>query len=161
MAMLHSTPTYSASFTQSSSSVDGLSVFEHFEGPASVKGSVSTMVSSSNKLPKDNNPLHCDAVIVTGTLYKTHKLYCIILFIVLALVSKHNQHTQSTPTVSININLHTVPKDFACRKLMKFHYHQLHTKNKVTWIHFYRNLSHCFKTREFKKKKTYAVVKIL
>lgn len=93
MAKLQSTPTYSASFSQSSSSVDGSSVFERLEGPASVKGSLSTMVSSSNKQPKDNNPLHCDAVTVTGTINKTHKLYCIILFTVLAFVSKPNQHT--------------------------------------------------------------------
>lgn len=62
MAKLQSTPTYSANFTQRSSSVNGSSVFERFEGPASVKGSLSTMVSSSNKQPKDNNLLHCDAV---------------------------------------------------------------------------------------------------
>jgi len=93
MAKLKSTPTYSASFTQRSSSGDGSSVFKRFEGPASVKASLNIMVSSSNKQPKDNNPLHCDAVTATGTLHKTHKLYCIILFTVLAFVSKPNQHT--------------------------------------------------------------------
>jgi hypothetical protein len=92
MAMLQSTTTYSANVTQRSSSGDGSSVFERFEGPASVKGSL-TMVSSSNKEPKDNNQLSCDAVTVTGTLYKTHKLHCIILFTVLAFLSKPNQHT--------------------------------------------------------------------
>jgi hypothetical protein len=65
--MFQSTPTYSASFTQRSSSVDGSSVFERFEGPASVKESLRIMVSSSNKQPRDNNPLHCDAVTVTST----------------------------------------------------------------------------------------------
>jgi len=93
MAKLQFTPTYSASFTQRSSSVDGTSVFERFEGPGSVESFLSAMVSSSNKQPKDNNPLPCDAVTVTGTLYKTQKLYCIILFTVLAFVSKPNQHT--------------------------------------------------------------------
>jgi hypothetical protein len=93
MAKLKSTCTYSASFTQGSTSVDGSGVFERFEGPASVNGSLSTMVSSSNKQPKDNNPLHRDAVTVTDTLHKTHTLYCTILVTVLAFVSKPNQHT--------------------------------------------------------------------
>jgi len=93
MAKLQSTHTYSASFTQRSSSVDGTSIFERFVGPASVEGSHSTIFSSSNKQPKNNNLLPCDAVTVTGTLYKTHKLYCIIQFTVLAFVSKPNQHT--------------------------------------------------------------------
>lgn len=93
MAKLQSICTYSASFPQRSSSVDGSSVFERFEGPASVYGSLSTMVSSSNKQPKDNNLLHCDAVTVTDTLHKTHTLYCTFLFTVLFFVSKPNQHT--------------------------------------------------------------------
>lgn len=88
MAKFQSTPTYSASFIQRSSSVDGLSVLQRFEGPASVKASLCTMVSSSNKQPKDNNPLHCDAVTITGMLPKTHTLYCIILSTVLALCSQ-------------------------------------------------------------------------
>jgi hypothetical protein len=85
MPEFQSTPTYSASFIQRSSSADGSSVLGHFEGPASVKVSLSTMVSSSNKQPKDNNPLHCDAATVTGTLHRTHPLYCKLLPTVLAL----------------------------------------------------------------------------
>jgi hypothetical protein len=65
MAQFQLTPTYSASISQKFSSVEGSSVLEHFEGAASLKVSVRIKVSSSNKQPKANNPLACDAETVT------------------------------------------------------------------------------------------------
>lgn len=45
--------------------MDGSSVLERFEGPASLTVPLSIKVSSSNKQPKASNPLAFDAVTVT------------------------------------------------------------------------------------------------